>query len=691
MSDWYEKQEQKLRLVAWPSPQDYNEAIQNPSSCFEDQELVGLSPELTALGLPKPATGNFASVYKLTGDGSEIAVRCFLHPLKDEQARYAALSIYLQKHALPNCVRFEFVPTGIKIHDHWRPIVKMDWAHGDSLIDHLHNILTRPDQLNDLAERFKQMVLRMSERGIAHGDLQHSNIIVDGEQIKLVDYDAIYVPELAGGISNEIGHPNYQHPQRTATFFNDKLDRFSAWVIYTSLRILAIDPSTWRLLNAGDDCLLFRHTDYINPLKSKTFFALETHPDQQVCLLARQIRRLLAMPIEDLPNLDAAMIELDALPPVEAPETSSNDWSESVSVEQLSTTANEQTVWPSLPESSTTSGAAAYAAKPLQKSMPSTVAFGILNKSFSAKLSAVKRFVAANSVGVFFLIVPVSVVMIAIVFKCIQVSGQWSSPAQEQNVVAAVPPTATTPDSQYSYNQAMEGSLADDQIYNLLRTALKENASDHALSNEQQGDAWYQIGQFACDHGRNEEALKAYQSSYSFYEKSNFKYVNILDEITAVLFSEKRYLDATQNALKALQVGLIEHGVDWNADKFDGADEISSIASMMSYSIKQEPESAFKLYTKIFSFLDAKSSDSKETGAKRLACLRQFIGEVAAEATRQVDAGNVVNAQRLANMIGDQLKNDKNHYLSDLQATHKNLLHTIHSSQGSHSTRHKVS
>src|ERR1700730_5314713 len=99
MADWLsDKQEQKIRLVAWPSPQDYNEAIQNPSSCFQDRELIGLSPQMTSLGLPKPATGNFATVYNLSGSGHEFAVRCFLHPLKDEQVRYAALSKCLQKN-----------------------------------------------------------------------------------------------------------------------------------------------------------------------------------------------------------------------------------------------------------------------------------------------------------------------------------------------------------------------------------------------------------------------------------------------------------------------------------------------------------------------------------------------------------------------------------------------------------------
>jgi len=51
--------------MPWPTPQDYNEAIQNPQLSFGDPELQGGKPELTPLGLPRPITGGFASVYRM--------------------------------------------------------------------------------------------------------------------------------------------------------------------------------------------------------------------------------------------------------------------------------------------------------------------------------------------------------------------------------------------------------------------------------------------------------------------------------------------------------------------------------------------------------------------------------------------------------------------------------------------------
>jgi len=51
--------------MPWPTPADYQDAIQNPKICFKDPTLKAGSVELTALGLPRVASGNFASVYKV--------------------------------------------------------------------------------------------------------------------------------------------------------------------------------------------------------------------------------------------------------------------------------------------------------------------------------------------------------------------------------------------------------------------------------------------------------------------------------------------------------------------------------------------------------------------------------------------------------------------------------------------------
>ena len=59
--------------------------------------------------------------------------------------------------------------------------------------------------------------------------------------LRLIDYDGMYVPALAGTRSGEVGLPAYQHPQRIREgTYNAEVDRFSHLVIYTAIRCLMV-------------------------------------------------------------------------------------------------------------------------------------------------------------------------------------------------------------------------------------------------------------------------------------------------------------------------------------------------------------------------------------------------------------------------------------------------------------------
>ena len=61
----------------WPTSQDFNEAIQNPS-CLADPDLKSGEVVTNAMGLPVPRSGNFADVYQFKGgDGTMWAVKLF--------------------------------------------------------------------------------------------------------------------------------------------------------------------------------------------------------------------------------------------------------------------------------------------------------------------------------------------------------------------------------------------------------------------------------------------------------------------------------------------------------------------------------------------------------------------------------------------------------------------------------------
>src|SRR5215813_9686883 len=123
--------------MSWPTPQDYNEAIQSPNLCFDDPELKRGKPEENNFGLPRPITGGFASVYRMHCGQRDWAVRCFLREFVDQQQRYAALSNHLATVKLPYVVGFEFLPKGIKVKSQWYPILKMEWVRGELLHDYI--------------------------------------------------------------------------------------------------------------------------------------------------------------------------------------------------------------------------------------------------------------------------------------------------------------------------------------------------------------------------------------------------------------------------------------------------------------------------------------------------------------------------------------------------------------------------
>ncbi len=289
--------------MAWPTPQDYNEAVQNPRHAFSDPDLQSGTPETTVLGLPRPITGNFASVYRFHCGSRSWAVRCFWRERDDMQQRYAAISQHLSAAALPYTVQFEYQAEGVRIRGKWYPILKMEWQEGELLHEYLASHLQDSTALTALAEQWRHMVADLEAARTAHGDLQHGNVMMVHGSLKLVDYDGMYVPALKGMGSHELGLQHYQHPERSAESFDERLDRFAAWVIYVSILALARDPSLWEGTGAGDERLLFAQHDFRESGASPTFSLLVQSADPEVKAAAVTLRQASASHIGEVPAL----------------------------------------------------------------------------------------------------------------------------------------------------------------------------------------------------------------------------------------------------------------------------------------------------------------------------------------------------------------------------------------------------
>jgi len=286
----------------FPNPTEYQDAVQNPSN-FSDPELKLGTVVSGAMGLPAACTGNFGAVYKVQCSASDYAVKCFFNDIPDQQERYRAVGEHLKRSKLPYAVDFTFMEQGIRVRGEWYPIVKMAWVNGELLYDYINRNLNNAAVLTKLAADFQDMASNLRAHKIAHGDLQGGNVLVIQDELRLVDYDGMFVPGLAGKKATELGLPNFQHPKRRAQHFGLYLDHFSFWVIYTSLQALIQDPKLWPKYDGGDDKLLFAKIDYANPEQSAVFTELCGHPDPTVSYLAGFVKSLIGQDIDSLPPL----------------------------------------------------------------------------------------------------------------------------------------------------------------------------------------------------------------------------------------------------------------------------------------------------------------------------------------------------------------------------------------------------
>ena len=266
----------------WPSARQFTEAIQCPAVCFAEPELKGTLPAVDRLGMPLVTSGQFAFVYKLKALNSsdEFAVRCFRGYLRDRDQRYRAIQRHLKAHPVSFLSDLTYSPEGILVSGHRFPILSMQWIDGPTLDLYIEQMLLRREVLVHLGQEWLKLVAALRSAEIAHGDLQHGNIIVEKGGLRLVDHDGLFVPEMKNWRSSEVGHQHYQHPRRDAHHFDANLDNFSVLAIYLTLISLVERPELWQ--QHHDENLLFTKADYLDPANSLLFAKIkELGPEQR--------------------------------------------------------------------------------------------------------------------------------------------------------------------------------------------------------------------------------------------------------------------------------------------------------------------------------------------------------------------------------------------------------------------------
>jgi serine/threonine protein kinase len=285
-----------------PTFGEIGSAVQNPKISFRDSVLQECRPELTPMGLPRPRSGGFAVTYKFEEtSGKSWAVRCFHRRVDDLEQRYKDIDRQLRVSRPPFLSSFEYQNEGIRIGNSWHPIVKMPWVTGSTLDTYIDAIHKQPVKVRRLADQFRRAVKHLEDLGIAHGDLQHGNILANESGITLIDYDGMFVPRMAATKANELGHVNYQSPLRTAAHFGPSIDRFSSISISLALDAISRNPTLWSRYSVGDN-VLFASRDYREPAASPLLAEMEKLPGMASSIAT--FRHLCGLPLDYLPTLE---------------------------------------------------------------------------------------------------------------------------------------------------------------------------------------------------------------------------------------------------------------------------------------------------------------------------------------------------------------------------------------------------
>lgn len=290
--------------MTYPTLEQYNEAFQHPHQALVDPHLKNGSIATTGLGLPLALCGGFALTYTLTVGGSKYAVRCFHKQSNALETRYRAISTRLKALRSPYFLDFEFEPQGVRINGKAFPIVKMAWASGDTLGEFLERRYRNKSDLQQLNSSLRTLATYLEGQHIAHGDVQPGNVMVSnsGSSVELIDYDGMFVDELNSLGSAELGHRNFQHPRRTGSSWDARLDRFSFIALNLALRALEANPELWGKTQSDGDAILFKANDFADPGRSAIFNDLFSRP--QLAEDAKNFAAVCQSPFDKVPSLE---------------------------------------------------------------------------------------------------------------------------------------------------------------------------------------------------------------------------------------------------------------------------------------------------------------------------------------------------------------------------------------------------
>ena len=261
-----------------PNVVDIIQSIQVPQ-LIKDSFISRGKPVLDSRGRPIHYTGGFAVVFPFMVDGEKWALRCWSADIGNVETRLKTLSKELSSQDISYFCDFTYELEGITINGEIYPTTRMRWVDGQTIKDYICTNKDDSQKIKQLADNFVTMCNELHKKQIAHGDLQHGNILVDNSgNFFLIDYDSVYLPALKGADDIISGLADYQHPKRKDNKkASEKLDYFSELIIYLSILAIAENPTLVEKYQIEDaDRLLFAKEDYEDIKNSKIYNDLKS-------------------------------------------------------------------------------------------------------------------------------------------------------------------------------------------------------------------------------------------------------------------------------------------------------------------------------------------------------------------------------------------------------------------------------
>lgn len=247
-------------VMQYPTALRYAETILNPEGLFRSLSGLVASDPL------EYSSGSFGVVFRVRVEGVPYALKCFTRHQPGRAEAYRRM-----ERALAPCwergasyvVPFRWLEEEMTVFGEddrvmQQSAVLMEWVEGRSLTEVLAEAIAARDRerLAGVAEAFDRMALWLLEQPFAHGDLKPDNVMVreDGTLV-LVDYDGLYLPEMAGERAREVGTVGFRHPGRTEGTFGKHIDDFSIALMSLGLRAVAQWPELYEQYGEGTTLL----------------------------------------------------------------------------------------------------------------------------------------------------------------------------------------------------------------------------------------------------------------------------------------------------------------------------------------------------------------------------------------------------------------------------------------------------